>query len=162
MVSFRFHLAFTSSCTQLDPVNITLTDKSISESTLAPTIEPPVVAATVAEPAAAVVSTTADTQPQIATFDEWTKQKLQPPTPPPAAPGAPLGSAQGGATPAGGVAAGAGTAQPPPGGAAARAPEAAAAATATRNYASRECGAKVIYSNPEAENTKAVLNDKVL
>uniref|UniRef100_A0A1I7YM63 SUN domain-containing protein n=1 Tax=Steinernema glaseri TaxID=37863 RepID=A0A1I7YM63_9BILA len=29
-----------------------------------------------------------------------------------------------------------------------------------RNYASRECGAKVLYSNPEMQNRGAVLNDK--
>lgn len=30
----------------------------------------------------------------------------------------------------------------------------------TRNYASHECGAKVIEANPEAQNAKAVLNGK--
>ncbi|KAK6061572.1 Sad1 / UNC-like protein [Cooperia oncophora] len=34
------------------------------------------------------------------------------------------------------------------------------AAAAARNYASKECGAKVLLSNPEAENTKAILNEK--
>uniref|UniRef100_A0A7E4UWH1 SUN domain-containing protein n=1 Tax=Panagrellus redivivus TaxID=6233 RepID=A0A7E4UWH1_PANRE len=34
------------------------------------------------------------------------------------------------------------------------------AAAAKRNYASRECGSKVIDANPEAENRGAVLNDK--
>lgn len=29
-----------------------------------------------------------------------------------------------------------------------------------RNYASKECGAKILAANTEAENTKAVLNDK--
>jgi hypothetical protein len=33
-------------------------------------------------------------------------------------------------------------------------------ATAKRNYASKECGAKVLYANAEAENKGAVLNDK--
>lgn len=33
-------------------------------------------------------------------------------------------------------------------------------AAAKRNYASKECGAKVLYANAEAENKGAVLNDK--
>ncbi|GMR30892.1 hypothetical protein PMAYCL1PPCAC_01087 [Pristionchus mayeri] len=120
-------------------------------------------AAAATEPASA---SAADAQPQIATFDEWTKAKLQ--QPPPVAAVVPPLSATGGVpsngatAPAAGGAAVANDAAPrvivvPP-----ASPEAAAAATAatTRNYASRECGAKVIYANPEAENTKAVLNDK--
>ncbi|VDO78661.1 unnamed protein product [Heligmosomoides polygyrus] len=42
----------------------------------------------------------------------------------------------------------------------ARAQQLAPGAAATRNYASKECGAKVLLSNPEAENTKAILNEK--
>ncbi|WKY17130.1 hypothetical protein Q1695_001615 [Nippostrongylus brasiliensis] len=74
----------------------------------------------------------------IATFDEWTKEKLKqehrkvlPPSPT-AETGIPNTRTQ----------------QLPPGSA------------ATRNYASKECGAKVLLSNPEAENTKAILNEK--
>ncbi|CAJ0610549.1 unnamed protein product [Cylicocyclus nassatus] len=74
----------------------------------------------------------------IATFDEWTKEKLKQElrkAVPPAASldtGMPSTQTQ---------------------------PIAPAAAT-TRNYASRECGAKVLLSNAEAENTKAILNEK--
>lgn len=32
--------------------------------------------------------------------------------------------------------------------------------TAKRNYASKECGAKIVFANPEAENKGAILNDK--
>lgn len=107
---------------------------------------------------AAAAAAAAEPAPQIATFDEWTKAKLQ--QPPPVivvvaggAEGAPTGA----------------TAPHAAGHAAPETPRVLVAvpplpthpAAATRNYASRECGAKVIYSNPEAENTKAVLNDKV-
>ncbi|KAK5977794.1 SUN domain-containing protein [Trichostrongylus colubriformis] len=75
----------------------------------------------------------------IVTFDEWTKEKLKqehrkvlvPPSPA-AETGTRTVRVQ----------------QLPPG------------AAATRNYASKECGAKVLLSNPEAENTKAILNEK--
>lgn len=72
----------------------------------------------------------------IVTFDEWTKEKLKQehrkPPPPVTETGAPS----------------------------ARAQQLAPGAAATRNYASKECGAKVLLSNPEAENTKAILNEK--
>ncbi|VDK42228.1 unnamed protein product, partial [Cylicostephanus goldi] len=74
----------------------------------------------------------------IATFDEWTKEKLKQElrkaVPPAAALDTGLPSTQ-------------------------TQPIAPPTAT-TRNYASRECGAKVLLSNAEAENTKAILNEK--
>ncbi|XGW32566.1 hypothetical protein V3C99_017261 [Haemonchus contortus] len=82
--------------------------------------------------------TTEEAHQPIVTFDEWTKEKLKqehrkvlPPTPT-----SETGTPSVRAT------------QLPPG------------AAATRNYASKECGAKVLLSNPEAENTKAILNEK--
>ncbi|VDM75440.1 unnamed protein product [Strongylus vulgaris] len=74
----------------------------------------------------------------IATFDEWTKEKLKQEhrkaVPPASVVDTGLPSTQ--------------------------VQQIAPAAAATRNYASRECGAKVLLSNPEAENTKAILNEK--
>ncbi|PAV84416.1 hypothetical protein WR25_20004 isoform A [Diploscapter pachys] len=84
-------------------------------------------------------------QPVIATFDEWTKQKLnkkeqlnKQPTNSNAIPSSQTATQPGQPH----------VNLPPP------------AAAHSRNYASKECGAKILASNPEAENTKAVLNDK--
>ncbi|GMT05335.1 hypothetical protein PENTCL1PPCAC_27509, partial [Pristionchus entomophagus] len=143
--------------------------KQPEESTAPPVIELPSASpATPAADAATAAATGAtpaakdEQQPQIATFDEWTKAKLQQPPvvvavlPVPVVPAGTNGggTTTDGTTPIQGRGEG-GTASM--GGVVVTPPE---TATATRNYASRECGAKVIYSNPEAENTKAVLNDK--
>uniref|UniRef100_A0A0K0D2H4 SUN domain-containing protein n=1 Tax=Angiostrongylus cantonensis TaxID=6313 RepID=A0A0K0D2H4_ANGCA len=77
-----------------------------------------------------------ESHPPIATFDEWTKEKLNvlfQSTSPLSEVGLPSVGSQ----------------QLPP------------SSAATRNYASKECGAKVLHSNAEAENTKAILNEKV-
>uniref|UniRef100_A0A8R1YEG3 Suco-1 n=1 Tax=Pristionchus pacificus TaxID=54126 RepID=A0A8R1YEG3_PRIPA len=107
-------------------------------------------------PDAAAAAAAAEPAPQIATFDEWTKAKLQ--QPPPVIVVA--GSAEGAPTGATAPHAAGHAAPETPRVLVAVPPLPAHPAAATRNYASRECGAKVIYSNPEAENTKAVLNDK--
>ncbi|GMT31887.1 hypothetical protein PFISCL1PPCAC_23184, partial [Pristionchus fissidentatus] len=142
-----------------DPVAAAAKQEPLSSPPPQPAAPMPAADSTTAPPPAAPAASRGEQQPPIANFDEWTKQKLQQP---PAAvvvpPVAPVPTGDGTAPPSGGAT----LAQP---GAAPKvvpvvAPEAAAAATASRNYASRECGAKVIYSNPEAENTKAVLNDK--
>ncbi|CAI4225993.1 unnamed protein product [Auanema sp. JU1783] len=80
----------------------------------------------------------ATTKQPIATFDEWTKEKLKQEQLKASAtvPAVILGS-----------------------GSAPKA-EILVSSQSTRNYASKECGAKVITSNAEAENTKALLNDK--
>ncbi|VDM62907.1 unnamed protein product [Angiostrongylus costaricensis] len=74
--------------------------------------------------------------PPIATFDEWTKEKLNVLFQS-LSPLSEIGLAS------------VGSQQLPP------------SSAATRNYASKECGAKVLHSNAEAENTKAILNEKV-
>uniref|UniRef100_A0A158QP34 SUN domain-containing protein n=1 Tax=Haemonchus placei TaxID=6290 RepID=A0A158QP34_HAEPC len=83
-----------------------------------------------------IQKTTEEAHQPIVTFDEWTKEKLKQEHRKPPTPTSETGTPSVRAT------------QLPPG------------AAATRNYASKECGAKVLLSNPEAENTKAILNEK--
>ncbi|KJH40888.1 Sad1 / UNC-like protein, partial [Dictyocaulus viviparus] len=72
----------------------------------------------------------------IATFDEWTKEKLKQDhrkfSPSASEIGVPIFGSQ----------------------------QLSPSTATTRNYASKECGAKVLLSNPEAENTKAILSEK--
>ncbi|KAJ1374106.1 hypothetical protein KIN20_036706 [Parelaphostrongylus tenuis] len=77
-----------------------------------------------------------DSHPPIATFDEWTKEKLKQDHRKSPSPTSEIGLPS------------VGSQQVPP------------STPAARNYASKECGAKVLHSNSEAENTKAILNEK--
>ncbi|KAE9412756.1 hypothetical protein Angca_006234 [Angiostrongylus cantonensis] len=77
-----------------------------------------------------------ESHPPIATFDEWTKEKLKQDHRKSTSPLSEVGLPS------------VGSQQLPP------------SSAATRNYASKECGAKVLHSNAEAENTKAILNEK--
>ncbi|KAL6722810.1 hypothetical protein Aduo_017896 [Ancylostoma duodenale] len=90
------------------------------------------------EPPSDKTTATGEAHQPIATFDEWTKEKLKQEhrkvVPPASTSDTGLPST--------------------------RTQEISPAAAATRNYASKECGAKVLLSNPEAENTKAILNEK--